>query len=883
MTMPINAKTVIAFDVTNPAAPAPVVIAPTYANKKITIPPPAGNWLRAHKYAIATIGGANGLRGAAGQNVTGSTTWALVSSRNSLVTCTDLKSPDCEAAVDIIPSKETDPAARLKDETASALQLEQLRLGYKPILDALAIPRSDIPIVWTFTIVDAGEMTFDPAKKVIPFPNDVLRTGPGGTVALPNPKTGMPLTAADCATTDPGILLYCGLNTLDGFSTLVPPISENSEKEGALDQGLIDAASLTQMSVGLAKLKSGAPAAIQTSPKWTPCLNCKSSASAAGAPQTSPQQLQWKLDAPLDEKTTYFAYVTSAVKDSAGKPVIANPVFALVRSSQPLVDAAGKSTVTLITDEQAKQLEPLRAGYAPAFDGLAKAGIKREDLALAFPFTTLSVTTILDQLNGYPAKIPMLPDYPLSIVNATAGFKALAGSIGITDLTNVAGIFAGAYLTPVAVTGPGGTLNVTAPVVQPVTFTVVVPTGTAPANGWPVVVYNHGFGNWRNDFIRFANEAARQGLMMIAADALFHGDRATCTGSKAATKQTTDDASCADPATMKCDEGKPQGLCVLRSGTRNACGVGVTGDIGCLTVGQGRCGADSMCQGAGARLLGDPTTGPAPYGNTAISGWNYLSPTNFFATRDNLRQQVIDLSALVRVLKGTTAGKNFGLQLAGANGAAVPFDTTKIHFLGHSLGSIAGSLFASVSPDTHNVGLNATGGAWTTLLFNSVTYASLRDVLIGVLAAQGLVPGTPGFDQFIGVVQWILDQADPANVAYRLTHPVDLGGGVLAPPQDRKAFIQFIEGDPSVANLASFALMASANRSFAPSPPTFGCTPPLNCYEFTQKGDSFDATTAEVKSRHRFLVEAPVGTAGAGLTAKAQTQMSTFLLTGAPQ
>ena len=234
------------------------------------------------------------------------------------------------------------------------------------------------------------------------------------------------------------------------------------------------------------------------------------------------------------------------------------------------------------------------------------------------------------------------------------------------------------------------------------------------------------------------------------------------------------------------------------------------------------------------------------------------------------------------MLKGTTAGKDFGLQLAGANGGVpIPFDKTKIDFLGHSLGGIAGSLFAAVSPDAHDVGLNVTGGAWTTLLFNSVTYASLRDQLLAALAAQGRAPGTPAFDQFIGIAQWILDQADPANVAYRLTHPVDTGAGVFAPPQDRKAFIQFIEGDPSVANLASFALIAGANRSFMPTPPTFGCAPPLNCYEFTQTGDSFDATTAEVASRHRFFLEAPTGAAGAGLTAKAQTQMSTFLSTGA--
>ena len=148
-----------------------------------------------------------------------------------------------QPAVDVIPSHKTDPAEKCKDQTAKALQLEQLRRGYAPILDALAAPplsidREDIPIVWTFTIVDAGEMTFDPANKVDPVPERHPAHRPNGHGRrCPNPKTGKPLTAADCQHDRQPILLYCGLNTLDGFSTLAPPISENSEKAGALDQG----------------------------------------------------------------------------------------------------------------------------------------------------------------------------------------------------------------------------------------------------------------------------------------------------------------------------------------------------------------------------------------------------------------------------------------------------------------------------------------------------------------------------------------------------------------------------------------------------------------------------------------------------------------------
>ena len=884
----VNAKTVLAFDVTNPAAPAPVVIAPTYANKKITIPPPAGNWLRAHKYAIATIGGANGLRGAQDQNVVGSQTWTLVASRNPLVTCPngDLKSPACEPAVDIIPSTETDPAAKLKDETAKGLQLEQLRLLYKPVLDALAIPRGDVPIVWTFSIVDAGEMTFDPANKVIPFPNDLVRTGPKGTVQLPHPKTGAVMTPADCQTTDSSILLVCGLNTLDGFSTLAPLISENSDKAGALDQGTIDAASLTPASVGLAKLATKAPPEIQTTPKWTPCLNCQSSAKADGTPQTSPQQLQWKFDAPLDESTTYFAYVSSAVKDSAGKAVIANPVFALVRSSEPLVDAAGKSTVTLITDDQAKQLEPVRAAFKPAFDFLVTKGVARADLALAFPFTTQSESSILDTLYGVPtqAKALGLPDYPIATQKATALYQGAAAAVGI-PVTDIQDFYAGQWLTPVAVTGPGGTLNPdpTKIKILPVTWAMSIPTDTVahpmPAGGWPVTIFGHGFTRSRNDFLAIANSLAKAGQAVIASDVLFHGERTSCTGSKASTGQADDAASCKDPGTMKCDEGF-QGLCVLRDdAARLACVKNIStdpfGDGFCFANSQGRCAADNKCQGTGADFLRDASQ------KVSISGWNIFSLTNFFATRDNFRQQVIDLSQLVNVLKSADP-KKLGNQLAVANGGTpVLLDPSKLGYVGQSLGGILGTLFNSVSPDVTNVVLNVPGGALVSIILNAPSFVDAKKALYDTLAGNGLQPGTPGFDQFLGIAQWVLDEADPANMGYRLTHPVMLASGKMAPNVNRKAFIQFIQGDETVPNIANLALVAGANRDFVPTPPSFGCKPPLFCYEFTEAADGLNATSAPTNKRHGFLLAPPSATAeGLMITGKAQGQAAKFLATG---
>ena len=86
-------------------------------------------------------------------------------------------------------------------------------------------------------------MTFDPAGGVIPFPNDLLLSA-AGKVALPDPATGGPLdcSPAAMATASATAQLYCGLNTLDGFSTTVAPISENSPTLPALAQATLDPA-----------------------------------------------------------------------------------------------------------------------------------------------------------------------------------------------------------------------------------------------------------------------------------------------------------------------------------------------------------------------------------------------------------------------------------------------------------------------------------------------------------------------------------------------------------------------------------------------------------------------------------------------------------------
>jgi hypothetical protein len=830
----VNAQSVLTIDLGATATSfAAVAISPAWsqATRTISVAAPNAQWTRAHTYAVAMIGGPNGLKGANGQEVVGSATWALVSSTTPLVTCQDLAQSDCRPTVDIIPSSEKDPAARLVDQTAKAKQLEALRRKYAPLLDAIAatgIPRGDIVVAWTFTIVDAGEVTFDPANSVVPFPNDVLRQN--GKVNLPGCTTA----------TDALTRITCGLNTLDGFSTLAPPVSESSDTEPAVQQASIDPASLDRTSVGLVRAASPLPQDQQTTPSFTPCLNCSATA-------TAPEELEWKLNAPLDEKTTYLGYVTSAVKDTAGKPLIANPITAMVRLSSPLFDGA-HSTVSLLTDAQAAALEPLRAAMKPAFDGLEAVGVTRSSIALAFAFTTQSEASVLDGLYLYPTVPPASQaflDSPLYLADATAQYTATASALGV-PFSAIGKVLVGAFVTPLAITGEGGTLDPTSPQPSVVPFVLYVPKSAAPASGYPVTIFDHGLTRFRNDSIAISNTIAQAGRATIAMDILFHGDRSSCTGSMAATGQGTDDASCADPVNQKCNEDPLVGRCVARSDATRAACSGASGDLVCAAQQQGRCvQADQLCEGGD--FLRDPS------GRPVISGWNLLDLGSFFATRDHFRQHTIDTSQLVRVIRSS------GL----ATLAGMTFDAASISYVGQNFGAMLGTLANAASPDTGHVVLNATGGGLVQILLESPSFATQRAALVGQLSPLGISAGTPAFDRFLRIAQWILDPADPSNVANRLTHP-------LAANPARAAFVQIIEGDMVIPNDASIGFVAAANRTEAP----------LAFYDFTESGDSFDATTAVPATRAGFLLVPPAGSRGLAITQKAQLQVATFLATG---
>lgn len=797
----------------------------------LTVTPPTSGWPKGGRYAVAVIGGANGVKGNGGKMLVASPAWALLRSPSPLVTCQAgaEPSPDtCRAATPAIPSTKTDETERLRDQAATALRLEALRAGYAPVLDLLeakGVKRDDVAILWTFTVVSMPELTFDPAHSVIPFPNDLLlaHDATGTHVNLPIPPDAPAEVKA----------LYQGLNLLDGFSTTTPIVSENSDKSGAIDVGKLDASLLT---ASTRFLKVTATGAVPVGGVKV-CLDCASSLNADGTQPNNPSQLQIVPTIPLNEKTTYAVVLTSGLKNEQGKRVVPAGAFALLRSSAPLVDASQRSTVSGVLDAQAIQLEAARQAFKPLIDGLVAGGIPRKDLNLAWVFTTQSTVSTLKQLHDLPKAISTdrLPDAPKYVVDASSTYFPIMDDKGIPR-DHIAQVLQGELVVPMALTGPGGMIDPRLlPTKNPnllrydrIPFLLFVPNSAAPGAGYPVTIFGHGLRGNHQHSLAIANTLAATGRATIAIDAVKHGERSSCVGSavlfQSTTPSATDDYACADPVNQQCDKepaSPTYGRCIARPGVdRQTCiHTDVTADLTCSGVNQGRCLDNDVCEGGTFRKN--------PDGSVTISGWNMLDLVNFFVTRDNFRHQALDLAQVARVLQGNM---NAGLA---ASGIDVAVDGSRIDYVGQSLGGMLGTLYTSVSPDVHRAVLNVPGGYLTRVLDQATdpNFVAMKTILYSTLASKGMPQGSPAFDTFVRSGQWILDPGDPVNYSWYV-----MNGSQV--PADRNALVQYITRDAVIPNPTTQALLDSANLrggkplSFKQYDPTDTELPPLSRHGF---------------------------------------------------
>jgi len=246
---------------------------------------------------------------------------------------------------------------------------------------------------------------------------------------------------------------------------------------------------------------------------------------------------------------------------------------------------------------------------------------------------------------------------------------------------------------------------------KPIPLLVIMPNGAAgaagikPAAGWPVVIFEHGITRDRSDAFALAQAFAAQGWVIAAVDLPLHGITSTTSPLYQAPNEQTF-------------------------------------NLDLIVNASGASGPDGVI---------DPT------------GTHFINLPYPLASRDNLRQGVVNLLALTRALPA--------LDLDGDTVGDI--DPARIAFIGQSLGSIVGIGFGAALPTPAMIPapsasplrvptmvFSVPGGGVAELLRDSPTFGPRVNA---GLAAQGLLPGTTLYAQYFRDVQNIVDAGDPLN------------------------------------------------------------------------------------------------------------------------
>ncbi len=301
---------------------------------------------------------------------------------------------------------------------------------------------------------------------------------------------------------------------------------------------------------------------------------------------------------------------------------------------------------------------------------------------------------------------------------------------------------------------------------------------TKPEAGWPVVIALHGITTDRSTVLPTANAMA---FACVAPD-LSGPSGAPCF------------------ATVAIDQplhGVSVGGSVV-PGLFNASAPGA--DISAnLPVGDPLAPSESLSE-RHFNFTADASAQPIPMdydNNIGSSGSLFINLTNFANTRDRLRQAVLDLMNL---------NASLATMDIDGDGIANDIDTSRVYFIGTSLGGVDGIPFVAVNnsaavqnsmfnnlPRVNSAAFLNTGGGLPRLLSNS---PALGPRILGGLAAASdqLVAGASGLESYLNVFQGVLASVDPMNFAAFLSPSAAdtgillteiIGDGSAAQPSDQ--------------------------------------------------------------------------------------------------
>lgn len=515
-----------------------------------------------------------------------------------------------------------------------------------------------------------------------PFPSDLF------TVADATQLTGLRvnLPKPDCQERPSDCEDLDVINTLDGFN-VQPRLSIPFTGE-------IDPRSVTSETVFLLEL------ACPRDPSGGDACDEGPAPRRVGVDQVvwdpATHSLHVESDALLKQHTRYALIVTRGVRSAAGGPVTAAPEF---RGFRQTVAGAYKDSL----------LDAVRAAR--------KSGVTADDIAVASVFTTQSVTAVLEKIRDQikvstpdPVDFNLVPGggravFPLHEVAAviltqqtrtapaftTASFgladlRARPGAVGSVAFGKFAArdyrVHPGDYIAPIGTRT--GTPSITG--VNEIYFTLIVPAGTPPPDGWPVVIAGHGGGGNKEGFTLgvaspLAAHLAQRGMATIAINAPGHG----------------------------------------------------FGGLGTLTV--NRSDGTSVTFSAGGRGIDQNGDGLIE----GREGIRAAQPRTIIDDADGFRQTVADLMQLVRQIET-------GVDLDGDS--LSDLSRSRIYYVAQSLGGVYGAVFMAVEPNVSAGVLNAAGGPRTMRTLTTRGDRAVVGSFLGARAPSLInVPGVTHIEQ----------------------------------------------------------------------------------------------------------------------------------------
>ncbi|MDQ5911054.1 MAG: hypothetical protein QG599_3151 [Pseudomonadota bacterium] len=382
----------------------------------------------------------------------------------------------------------------------------------------------------TFSVVDAATRAdfyaqFDPAAGVIPFPNNLLFSGStDGTLNM--------LVADPDNLADPRV----AMNELDGFSTVAPLTAQFSSTINASTVKAGSTVRVFEVELVNPFLDQGTPA-----PFAITAIHHELKAGVDYQVNLLPQdETQTTLNIhpllPLKPKTGYLVTLTDGIQDSGGYNALPSPTYALTQRTTPLVDANGHSVIPGLSDAEAQALEPLRQLVNNQESAATSQGVAKDSIVLSWTFMTQSIDDAFMAL-GKDLK-------PLGMAVKSTGLTTTAIGLGLPGFSD---IYAGGLAIPYylsknqptsgywqtadsgAVTRynplPAATTAPTAPLQIPVLMTVPNARSglSKPANGWPVVIFQHGITKDRTNLLALADALSFAGYAAVAIDLPLHG------------------------------------------------------------------------------------------------------------------------------------------------------------------------------------------------------------------------------------------------------------------------------------------------------------------------------------------------------------------------